>query len=805
MSIVYPSNGTPYLTSGTTTFTSGQVVSGVTVTSNSQEILSAGATGIQQTIEEASGNTGGGEILVLSGAQLIQKNDTEYWQNKGKIIVHDGGFISGGATTYGGITTILSGGIAEDIHVGSGSIGTVIFSSGAILKGTTVARSEGTISGGTATSGAQINVLSGGVLSNADAGNGGTITVSSGGKSTNTVISSGGTLTFTGGGSGSYTSLLAGGTLNIGSGTTYDNQHTTSLTATSGAQINVLSGGVLTNADAAAFGNIVVSKGGRGQDIIISSGGGLGVAGIASDTTVNNGGVMEITSGGVSNNNNVNSGGKIYADSGSVLGLTSISSGGSAIVASGATISGLVTIQDGGTATIWNNTSGTIDLSGDTNNGLTISGLESGGTVSTVISGWSGSKPGNSDSIDLPGVSADGASYAYPSDDQVVVTLANGNTITLNIPGVKNTGFVLSDDDHGGASAEVCFLSGSMIRTSEGDVAVEDIQIGDEVIAFDWRNDEDVVRQVVWVGKARATVRPDLPDDEAGWPVRILKDAIADGVPYKDMLITAEHCLFFRDRFVPVRMLVNGVSIFYDKSITSYDYYHVETEQHSVITADGMLTESYLDTGNRSSFRQEGKIATLRGAVKNWADDAGAPLGVERSFVEPLFRALEWRENSVVGTKISTTKIETTTDPDLHLITQTGAVIRPMRKTAHHYSFMLPPNTESVRIVSRSSRPSDVIGPFVDDRRYMGVAVADVQLQCAKQQFDITSHLQDEKPSGWHDTDWTDCAWTNGNAELPLGDHLTHGKMGILSMTIRAAGPYLLNTKPNSDMKKHSA
>ncbi|OAZ70812.1 hypothetical protein SRCM100623_02163 [Acetobacter pasteurianus] len=72
----------------------------------------------------------------------------------------------------------------------------------------------------------------------------------------------------------------------------------------------------------------------------------------------------------------------------------------------------------------------------------------------------------------------------------------------------------------------------------------------------------------------------------------MLKDAIADGVPYKDMLITAEHCLFFEGKFVPVRMLVNGVSIFYDKSITSYDYYHVETDQHSVITADGMLTEA---------------------------------------------------------------------------------------------------------------------------------------------------------------------------------------------------------------------
>lgn len=159
----------------------------------------------------------------------------------------------------------------------------------------------------------------------------------------------------------------------------------------------------------------------------------------------------------------------------------------------------------------------------------------------------------------------------------------------------------------------------------------------------------------------------------------------------------------------------------------------------------------------------------------------------------------------MIGCQIATEAVETTNDPDLHLMTQTGAVIRPMRKTAQHYSFMLPPNTNTVRIVSRASRPSDVIGPFVDDRRYMGVAVADVQLQCAKQHFDITAHLQEEKPVGWYDTDWTDCAWTNGDAELPVGEHLTQEKMGILSMTIRAAGPYLLNTYQTSDMKKQSA
>ncbi len=510
----------------------------------------------------------------------------------------------------------------------------------------------------------------------------------------------------------------------------------------------------------------------------------------------------------------------------SAIGGINLTADGGTLSLNGANAIGLLsgtnfTIQNGGTINLGSitNESEISALSGSsitfgTGGGTLLITPSSGINILTFenISGFS--NPGAT--IEIPGAGAvinatyNGSSTSITTNNGFTINVNGNYTLANNSLYQQESGGNLyisaSPTNSLGTSAVlVCFLSGSMIRTSKGDVAVEDIQIGDQVVTFDWRNNQDVIRPVIWTGKGHCKVRFDLPDNEAGWPVRVIKNAISDGVPYKDMLITAEHCLFFRDRFVPVRMLVNGVSIFYDQSITSYDYYHVETEQHSVITADGMLTESYLDTGNRSSFRQEGKIATLRGAVKNWADDAGAPLGVERSFVEPLFRTLEWRENSVVGTKISTTKIETTTDPDLHLITQTGAVIRPMRKTAHHYSFMLPPNTESVRIVSRSTRPSDVIGPFVDDRRYMGVAVADVQLQCAKQQFDITSHLQDEKPAGWHDTDWTDCAWTNGNAELPLGDHLTHGKMGILSMTIRAAGPYLLNTKPNSDIKKRSA
>ncbi|WP_456304856.1 Hint domain-containing protein [Acetobacter oryzifermentans] len=690
--------------------------------------------------------------------------------------------------------------------------GTVFTTPGAILSGSISVVSGGilshwdkTESGGSLASGASITVSAGGIVNGITVLSNSYIADGVDGQVANTIVSSGGNLSVAG--TASNTTVDSGGVIKVTSGGTATdstinggsagisaNGVLNTATVGSNGIITVSSGGSANAVTVNTSGALVVSKGGILSATVVSSGGELAVAGTASNTTVDSGGVIEITSGGTATGTTVNSGGLVYADSNSILDTTTVSNGGQVSAASGATISGTLTLENGGSATIWNNAGGSVDLQGGSNTGLVISGLASGGTLNTVINGFDGASASNSDSIELAGVkAADVSNVSYPTANQVQLTLNNGNTITLNIVGVGNYGFTLTDGADGWLSYEVCFLSGSMIRTPEGDVAVENLQIGDRVVALDWKNNKEASHRVAWVGKAHATVRPELSDDEAGYPVRILKDAIAQGVPYKDMLITPEHCLFFEGKFVPARMLVNGVSIFYDKSITSYDYYHVETEQHSVITADGMLTESYLDTGNRSSFRQEGKIATLRNAARNWDNDAGAPLCVERSFVEPLFHKLLSRVTTGVSTSHQNTAL--TNDPDLHLVTESGAIIRPIRHDGERYSFMLPANMACVRIVSRASRPADVIGPFVDDRRMMGVAVADVYFVTAKQQTHITAHLQSEKPVGWHATDWTDCAWTNGDAVLPL-DELAQSGMGILSLNIRAAGPYLeQNTK----------
>jgi hypothetical protein len=41
-----------------------------------------------------------------------------------------------------------------------------------------------------------------------------------------------------------------------------------------------------------------------------------------------------------------------------------------------------------------------------------------------------------------------------------------------------------------------------------------------------------------------------------------------------------------------------------DNTRSTVTYYHVELEEHSVVIADGVLTESYLDVGNRGEFKE---------------------------------------------------------------------------------------------------------------------------------------------------------------------------------------------------------
>ncbi|EHD14282.1 hypothetical protein CIN_02140 [Commensalibacter intestini A911] len=339
-----------------------------------------------------------------------------------------------------------------------------------------------------------------------------------------------------------------------------------------------------------------------------------------------------------------------------------------------------------------------------------------------------------------------------------------------------------------GTATVGCFLAGTLINTVNGLVAVENINVGDQIIAV--VDGKEEIRSVIWVGQNTVAVNTDASKDEANYPIRILKNAISDGVPFKDLLVTPEHCIVLDGQFIPARMLVNNGSIFYDTSITEYTYYHIETEQHSIITADGVLTESYLDTGNRSGFISDENIVSIVNHHKEWNVDSAAPLTTNRDVVEPIFTRLIQRF-SQLGFELCESNAVTTHESNLHLLTDTGEIIHSTNKNNGRFFFPIPEDTTHVQLISRSSRPSQAIGPYIDDRRDLGVLVGKVTLLEKHTAYSITEHFTSETLQGWDVKEPMNCRWTNGDGALNIRLEPSNN-VAVLVIEVLNAGPYLL-------------
>ena len=464
--------------------------------------------------------------------------------------------------------------------------------------------------------------------------------------------------------------------------------------------------------------------------------------------------------------------------------------GGTATFSKKATL-GMLNLENNGRATIETQTGGIINLQGTENNGLIISGTASQGegtTVESTIDDFDGH-----DKITLEDIKhSDVASVKFTDNDHVKITLKDGSSITLHIIGIQNTGYTLGENPDGSLTFAACFLAGTLISTFNSTMAVEAIKVGDIVKTFDWKMKQTTNATVIWVGQKHTNVKTYLSDDLAGYPVRILKNAISENVPNEDLLVTPEHCLFFDGNFVPARMLVNGRSIYYDYSITSYDYYHIETEQHSVIWANGMLTESYLDTGNRNTFKNDQKVVSLFNNIKTWDNDAAAPLNVHREFVEPIYNQINKRALDI-NFELQTEHFALTSDPNLYLTTELGTIIQPHACNNGKYIFNIPEGIDKVDLISRTGRPCETVGSFIDDRRELGVLVGNVFVINKNDIHEITDHLSNPDLTGWDVIEQSPCRWTKGKATLNI--HATQSGKSVLIVNILAAGPYLLDEK----------
>jgi len=230
-----------------------------------------------------------------------------------------------------------------------------------------------------------------------------------------------------------------------------------------------------------------------------------------------------------------------------------------------------------------------------------------------------------------------------------------------------------------------------MIATPEGEVAIEALRAGESVLV---RGGEGWCAQpVCWVGRARS-----VGYDAGSFPVRILADAFADGVPSRDVLVTADQYVFVEGRLVPAGLLINGRTVMSEACLTRFDVFQLETVRHSIVLATGLSMASYLDTGDRGHFEDmsaAGTVVRFMGRARRWERDAAAPLGVEDVFLAPVRRWLEAR--AIRGGFAGLPELRKEEEcPAMHLLTENGQVLRKLRDAAGFALFRLPSGVSRV-------------------------------------------------------------------------------------------------------------
>jgi hypothetical protein len=263
--------------------------------------------------------------------------------------------------------------------------------------------------------------------------------------------------------------------------------------------------------------------------------------------------------------------------------------------------------------------------------------LTLGGLVSTASQTIYGFTWGNT--VHITNVAF--ASGQYQADASNQLTFVSGGlsyTLILDASAVGETFSVVGDALGTGSIITVaCFCPGVRIFTSRGEIAVEDLRVGDLLATK-----EGLYKPVAWIG--RSTVSARFADPVASFPVRIRAGALGDNVPCRDLLLSPDHALLIEGLLIHAGALVNGSSIVRETAIPeTFVYYHVELDDHSVILADNTPAETFVDTVDRMNFDNWAEHEALYPAGRTMRELPYARVKARRQIPHRLRAAIDGR------------------------------------------------------------------------------------------------------------------------------------------------------------------
>jgi Hint domain len=458
--------------------------------------------------------------------------------------------------------------------------------------------------------------------------------------------------------------------------------------------------------------------------------------------TITNNGTLSLTSASFADAGALVNNGVILVDP-STLTAASLTGAGSSTIGASGTLIAQGTVSSGET----------IDFGG-ANSVLQISNAAAfAGTIAGA---------GVNNTIDLTGLTYTVGATGTVTGGMLTIT-SGANSATLAVAGIAdNTPVTVTHDAGIGTEAMLCFLADTHIATPLGEVAVQQLTVGDAVVTA-----SGATPRITWIGTGR--VLATRGQRGPATPVIVRKGALADNVPHRDLRVTKGHSLFLDGALIPVEFLVNHRSIVWDDRAQEVTIYHIELETHDVLLAEGAPAESYRDDGNRWLFHN---------ANAGWNAEPRepcAPVLTGGPLVDALWQRLLERAGPRPGVPL-------TDDPDLHLLVDGQRVDgRPQPNGA--LRFRLPKPASTVCVASRAGAPEEL--GLARDPRLLGVALQRIIVSQGRRMKIVEAH--DPLLSvGFHlfEPD-NGFRWTDGGAQLPTT--LFDGLDGICELELHVA------------------
>jgi autotransporter passenger strand-loop-strand repeat protein len=344
-----------------------------------------------------------------------------------------------------------------------------------------------------------------------------------------------------------------------------------------------------------------------------------------------------------------------------------------------------------------------------------------------------------------------GATSVVAIDDALNATSETGESFTTILtasPGENIRGVAFAPTP--------CFCTGVQILTPGGEVAVEALRVGDEVVTASGGR-----RRIKWIGR-RALDLSRHPAPEKVWPVRLRRDSFAPGLPKRDLWLSPDHNLAFEGSLIRAGALINGRSVEQVRA-ERVVYWHVELDAHDILISDGLPTESYLDTGNRSGFENGGTFVEAHPdfGPRHWADTC-LPLALEG----PAVAAAKAR----LLANLAAAGHEVDREADAHILVD-GLRVEPIRLSETRLAFALPASGREIVLRSRTFVPAHSLARS-DDPRSLGLCVGALQIDGST----VALPHDEAGASGWREAEYDGGAfthrWTTGSTPLPAGARL---------------------------------